>query len=87
MTSPGSDLPTDVAAVPTREEIGRRLKALVRRKGFRSVRAAAISAGVNYSQLSDLIHGRKSPTVETLEEIVTKLGGTLHDVLCEPSEG
>lgn len=74
------------ADVPTREELGRRLKALIRRKGFRSIRAASFSAGINYSQLSDLIHGRKSPTIETLETIVTALGGTLHDVLCEPEE-
>jgi transcriptional regulator with XRE-family HTH domain len=65
---------------PDVKPLGPRLRALIERKGFPSVRAAASRAGVNHSQLADIIAGRKSPSVATLERIVAALGGTMAEL-------
>ena len=65
------------------DDLGSRLRALIKRKGFRSVSAAAKLAGISRSQLWDVISGRKSPSVETLERIVDALGATMRDLYCE----
>lgn len=64
-------------------ELGTRLKAMIERKGYRSVSAAAKAIGVSRTQLHDIIRGRKSPSVETLERIVEALGGTMGELFAD----
>jgi transcriptional regulator with XRE-family HTH domain len=65
------------------DDLGYRLKRFIEQKGFHSVSAAAKACGLSRTQLWDIIHGRKSPTVETLERIVTALGGTMTELFSE----
>jgi DNA-binding phage protein len=65
-------------------DLGPRLRALIERKGHRSIRAAAKAAGVNYEQLHTLMQGNKSPRLDTLDRIVTALGGTLAELFAAP---
>ena len=64
-------------------DLGPRLRSLIKRKGFRSVSAAAKHSGISRTQLWDIIHGRKSPSVETLERIVKALGATMEELYCQ----
>jgi DNA-binding phage protein len=64
-------------------DLGPRLKALIARKGFRSVSAAARHAGISRTQLWDIIRGDKSPNIKTLEAIVTAIGGTLGELFAD----
>ena len=64
-------------------DLGPPLRRLIERKGFRSVSAAARAAEISPSQLWDIIYGSKSPSVDTLDRIVTALGGTLGELFGE----
>lgn len=63
--------------------LGPRLRALIWAKGYPSVRAAAKRSGISHGQLANIIAGRVSPTVATLERVVAALGGTMAE-LYEP---
>jgi transcriptional regulator with XRE-family HTH domain len=65
------------------DDIGHRLKRFIDQKGFHSVSSAAKACGLSRTQLWDIIHGRKSPTLETLERIVTALGGTMTELFSD----
>lgn len=64
-------------------DLGLLLRVLIARRGHRSVAAAARAAGLSKTQLHDLVRGRRSPTVETLDRVVTALGGTLGELFAE----
>lgn len=57
----------------TRQEFGRRVRALRETRGF-SLRQFALTIGINKSFLVDVEHGRKSPTLDTIERISNGLG-------------
>lgn len=57
----------------TRQEFGARVRAL-REAGGISLRQFALTIGVNKSYLVDVEHGRRSPTLDTIERISNGLG-------------
>lgn len=59
-----------------RSDLGRRLLALIERKGYANIRAAADASGIHHQVLYDLVGGQ-DPRVSTLERVVAALGGTM----------
>lgn len=60
--------------------LGAGILAIVERRGFPSLKAACVATGLNYPQVHQIVRGLKSPRAETLERIVTALGGTMAEV-------
>lgn len=63
-------------------DLGPRLRRLIAAKGYPSVSAAARDCGLSRTQLWDIINGRKSPSVETLERILATMKATMKDLYC-----
>lgn len=58
---------------PTEMEVGRRIRALRRERGF-SLRALAERSGLNVNTLSMVENGKTSPSVSTLQQLARALG-------------
>ena len=61
-------------------EIGRRIAAVAKKKKL-SVNKLADFAGVGRGYLSEMMRGKKSPTVRTLAKLATALGVEVRDFL------
>lgn len=62
---------------PPASDVGPRLRAFIARKGHAGLKEAADASGRSYQQLYDIAAGIKVPRVDTLENIVADLGGTM----------
>lgn len=68
-------------------DLGKRLMALIRHRGYSGLKEAAAKTGLSYQQLYDLMSGRKVPRIDTLERIVEQLGGTMRELYSFRIEG
>lgn len=67
-------------SIETRQAFGRRLRSLREEQGF-SLRKFALTIGTDKSYLVDIEHGRKSPTLDTVERISRGLGVSMSFLL------
>jgi DNA-binding phage protein len=67
-------------------DLGRRLLAFVRAKGYSGLPDAAEAHGLSYQQLYDIVSGNKDPRISTVEQIMEKLGGSMTDLYSAPTK-
>lgn len=67
-------------SIETRQAFGRRLRSLREGQGY-SLRKFALTIGADKSYLVDIEHGRKSPTLDTVERISRGLGVSMSFLL------
>lgn len=65
--------------INTKEQLGLRIRFLRQQKGF-SQEEFAFRAHINKNYLSDLENGRRNPTLDILNRLVSALGITLSEL-------